>query len=66
MNEPKNHQMSEELALNGEYINDIWTPDIYFPSCKKGKLQDITKINSLVRIRRNGSIYMSQRYISCN
>ena len=53
---------TDEIPMIGDFINDIWVPDIYFPTGKKGKLQDITQKNALIRIRQNGTIYLSQRY----
>eukprot|EP00794_Sanderia_malayensis_P007279 gene7279-8090_t len=52
---------SQQFPLPGDFMNDIWTPDIYFPLGKKGKLHDITKKNSLIRILPNGEIRSSQR-----
>eukprot|EP00795_Rhopilema_esculentum_P000780 gene780-10509_t len=51
----------EQFPLNGQFTQEIWTPDIYFPTGKKGKMHDITRPNSLIRIMKNGLIRSSQR-----
>ena len=54
----------KSLALDTNFIDKIWKPDLFFALMKKGSLAQITRPNRLVRLQLNGEMFYSQRYHS--
>ena len=49
-------------AFGIDTLNDIWVPEIYFPSAKKGKWYHLMKKNTALHIRKGGTTFLSRRY----
>lgn len=52
----------EELQLSAKFLKDIWRPDTYIRNGRKSYHHLLTMPNTLVRIKSNGQVYVSQRY----
>ncbi|XP_078324643.1 gamma-aminobutyric acid receptor subunit alpha-1-like [Crassostrea virginica] len=50
-----------EVTLSNTFLKDIWKPNTYFLNGRLSTQPNITVPNVFVRIRKNGSIYMSRR-----
>ena len=51
-----------EVTLSNTFLKDIWKPNTYFLNGRLSTQPNITVPNVFVRIRKDGSIYMSRRY----
>ena len=49
------------LALEANFLEKMWKPDLFFSLVKKGESGKLTKPNKLVRLNSNGEIFYSQR-----
>ena len=49
------------MNIAGEYISQIWTPDLYFVNQKDGEVHTITKPNINLKISPAGEVMFSQR-----
>ncbi|XP_033112950.1 glycine receptor subunit alpha-2-like [Anneissia japonica] len=52
-----NHTVTVDVSL----LDNLWFPDLYFPSEKKAETHDITTDNKLLRLSPNGDILYSIR-----
>ncbi|XP_071951847.1 glycine receptor subunit alpha-2-like isoform X2 [Antedon mediterranea] len=52
-----NHTVTVDVSL----LENLWFPDLYFPSEKKAETHDITTDNKLLRLSPNGDILYSVR-----
>lgn len=50
-----------EVTLSNTFLKDIWKPNTYFLNGRLSTQPNITVPNVFVRIRKDGSIYMSRR-----
>ncbi|XP_048773354.2 gamma-aminobutyric acid receptor alpha-like [Ostrea edulis] len=50
-----------EVTLSNTFLKDIWKPNTYFLNGRLSVQPNITVPNVFVRIRKDGSIYMSRR-----
>ncbi|XP_062569632.1 gamma-aminobutyric acid receptor subunit alpha-2-like [Saccostrea cucullata] len=50
-----------EVTLSNSFLKDIWKPNTYFLNGRLSVQPNITVPNAFVRIRKDGSIYMSRR-----
>ena len=51
----------EELTLGNEMMNKIWLPGMFFNNAKHTKFNDVTTRNAVLRITKNGEIFLSLR-----
>lgn len=51
----------EELMLSAKFLKDIWRPDTYIRNGRNSYHHLLTMPNTLVRIKSNGQVYVSQR-----
>ncbi|KAK2159281.1 hypothetical protein LSH36_155g04080 [Paralvinella palmiformis] len=49
------------ISLSSRFIDQIWTPDLYFPNEKSAKLHGVTMPNRLLRIFPDGNVVFSIR-----
>ncbi|XP_057297439.1 glycine receptor subunit alpha-4-like [Hydractinia symbiolongicarpus] len=53
--------MLAPIAFAEGIYKHIWSPDIFFPNGKKGRIHQVTKPNRLLRLDRTGYIFSSRR-----
>ena len=56
-------RQSSQITLHYSLIDRIWVPDSFFRNAKEGKRSDITVPNRLIRIRHDGKVLYSQRFV---
>ncbi|XP_055895735.1 gamma-aminobutyric acid receptor subunit alpha-2-like [Biomphalaria glabrata] len=49
------------FTLSNKFINNIWKPNSYFINGRRSKQHNLTVPNAFIRLRYDGSIYMSVR-----
>ncbi|XP_076470382.1 glycine receptor subunit alpha-2-like [Babylonia areolata] len=62
-------EVLDRLEVDIKLLDSVWMPDIYFVNDKKSKVHDVTTINRMLHIHRNGSISTSARIsmsLSCD
>ena len=52
---------TQALQLDGNSLEEIWIPNMYFPNGKKGLMHDIVRENIQIQIFENGTVMYSQR-----
>lgn len=57
-----NHTSYKSMALEANFVDRIWKPDLFFLLVKKGEIAKITKPNKLIRLDSDGKIFYSQRF----
>ena len=55
----------EHLVVSSKGIDNIWTPDVFFPNEKSAAFHKVTVPNELMRIYHNGTVQYSVRYCLC-
>ena len=56
-----NKTMVGPANVDSKYVDDIWTPDLYFQNEKKSRKHEILKDNIFLEIAPDGQIMLSQR-----
>ncbi|KAL8613884.1 hypothetical protein ACOMHN_032874 [Nucella lapillus] len=62
-------EVLDRLEIGTKLLDGVWMPDIYFINDKKARVHDVTMINRMLHIYRNGSIQTSSRIsmtLSCD
>ncbi|XP_070534368.1 glycine receptor subunit alphaZ1-like [Ptychodera flava] len=57
------------INMNGDIINSLWIPDLYFENAKQTEIHSTTKDNLFLRVYPNGDVYFSIRLgliLTCN
>ncbi|KAK2159280.1 hypothetical protein LSH36_155g03008 [Paralvinella palmiformis] len=49
------------INLPSRFVDQIWTPDLYFPNEKEAKFHDVTMPNRLLKLFPNGTVIYSIR-----
>ena len=52
------------LSLPSRFIDEIWTPDLYFPNGKDAKFHTVTVPNRRLKLYQDGTVIYSIRYDS--
>jgi len=52
----------KSLALEANFADRIWKPDLFFILVKKGNIAKLTKPNQLIRLGSDGEVFYSQRF----
>lgn len=52
----------KSMALDANFADRIWKPDLFFILVKQGELGKITKPNKLIRLESDGQMFYSQRF----
>ncbi|KAH3834074.1 hypothetical protein DPMN_107392 [Dreissena polymorpha] len=53
-----------EVTLNNLFLSLIWKPNTYFLNGQKSHQHNIPRPNLFVRIRNDGRVYLSRRYVT--
>ena len=51
----------ESVTVHPSMLTKLWLPDLFFANEKKANFHKVTQDNKLVRIYKNGDIYISVR-----
>ncbi|XP_072021143.1 glycine receptor subunit alphaZ1-like isoform X4 [Amphiura filiformis] len=55
------NNLTSHLILQGQDVDMVWSPDIFFINEKSAKIHEVTYNNKLIYILPNGSVSMSMR-----
>ena len=56
-------EFNTTLVLPAKSMDNVWTPDLFFPNEKAASFHDVTVPNKLMRVHPNGTIVFSIRLV---
>ena len=57
-------EFNTSLVLPAKSMDNVWTPDLFFPNEKAASFHDVTVPNKLMRVYPNGTIVFSIRWVA--